>query len=84
MSVLALLQAHSASTDMEIVDMTTKPIVFDGADHREMTDTEFAQYEADKITNAAEADALAAKNTARQAVLAKLGLTADEVAALLS
>ena len=68
---------------METVDMTTKPIVFDGADHREMTDIEFAQYEADQITNTAQAKVLADKATAKQAVLAKLGLTADEVAALL-
>jgi len=68
---------------MEIVDMTTKPIVFDGAEHREMTDVEFAQYEADKITNAAQADALAAKAAAREALLARLGITAEEAQLLL-
>ena len=83
MSVLALLQAHTASTDMETVKMTTKPIVFDGSDHREMTDTEFAQYEADQITNKAQVKALADKATAKQAVLDRLGITADEAALLL-
>ena len=63
--------------------MTTKPIVFDGADHREMTDAEFAQYEADKITNTAEADALAARTAAREALLTKLGITAEEAQLLL-
>jgi hypothetical protein len=68
---------------MGTVDMTTKPIVFDGAEHREMTDAEFAQYEADKITNAAQADALAARTVAREALLTKLGITADEAQLLL-
>ena len=63
--------------------MTTKPIVFDGADHREMTDAEFAQYEADKITNAAEADALASRTAAREALLTKLGITEAEAQLLL-
>ena len=63
--------------------MTTKPMVFDGAKHREMTDTEFAQYEADQITNKAQAKAQADKATARQAVLDRLGITADEAALLL-
>ena len=83
MSVLALSQELIVCTDMEIVDMTTKPIVFDGADHREMTDAEYAQYKADKITNTAQAKAQADKALAKQAVLDKLGLTADEVTALL-
>lgn len=63
--------------------MTTKPIVFDGADHREMTDKEFAQYEADKITNADQADALAARAVAREALLTKLGITEAEAQLLL-
>jgi hypothetical protein len=68
---------------METVEMTTKPMVFDGAEHREMTDTEFAQYEADQITNTAQAKAQADKAKARQAVLDRLGITADEAALLL-
>lgn len=62
---------------------TNKPIVFDGVEHREMTDSEFAQYELDKIEIKTQAKLQAAKAAARQAVLDKLGLTADEAAALL-
>jgi len=50
---------------------------------REMTDAEFAQYEADQITNKAEAKQQADKAATRQAVLDRLGITADEVALLL-
>ena len=42
-----------------------------------------AQYEADKITNAAEADALASRTAAREALLTKLGITAEEAQLLL-
>lgn len=51
---------------------------------RDMTKTELAQYQADQL----EAEALRQAETDRaalkKATLAKLGLTADEVAALLS
>jgi len=54
---------------------------------RDMTETELAEYKAwAKIKTAeieAEAKASADKAAARQAVLDKLGLTADEAAALL-
>ena len=54
---------------------------------REMTDLEIEQLEANAavyLEQKAEEDAaLAAKAATREAVLAKLGLTADEVAALL-
>jgi hypothetical protein len=69
---------------MGTVDMTTKPILFDGAEHREMTDTEFAQYEADQIANKAQAKAQADAVIAKQAVLDRLGITADEARMLLS
>ena len=59
---------------------TVKPIIYIGADSREMTDEEFAQYEADQIRIA---EQLATKTNARQAVLDKLGLTQDEAQALL-
>ena len=49
---------------------------------REMTDAEKTQFELDKAEAKARADAQAAKAAARQAVLDKLGLTADEAAAL--
>jgi hypothetical protein len=62
----------------------TKPMTFDGETMREMNEAELAQHEIDKAADRAEAEARAAKATARQVVLTKLGLTADEVAALLS
>ena len=50
---------------------------------REMNATELEQYELDKIRAKAILDAQTAKDAARQAVLDKLGLTADEAQALL-
>lgn len=67
----------------------TKPIVTihnletDEILEREMTDLEYAQYEKDLKELEDNAKEQAAKNAARQAVLDKLGLSADEVAALL-
>jgi hypothetical protein len=61
----------------------TNPTVQIGDEVREMTNEEYAQWQADKIEAQAQADAQAAKAAARQAVLDKLGLTADEAAALL-
>lgn len=63
---------------------TVRPTVQIGDEVREMNDAEFAQYEIDQAANAALAQAAADKAAARQAVIDKLGLTADEVAALLS
>jgi hypothetical protein len=61
----------------------TKPLIQIGDEVREMTDDEYAQYEKDQI-DAGKAEAeRKAKEQARAAVLAKLGLTADEAAALL-
>ena len=50
---------------------------------RNATADEVAQIDAQRETAAAEAQAVEAKAAARQAVLDKLGLTADEAAALL-
>jgi hypothetical protein len=50
---------------------------------RDLTDLEVAQVVADRAESVAQANVLVAKAAARQAVLDKLGLTADEVAALL-
>jgi len=61
----------------------TKPIIFDGNNDREMTETEHAQWQTDNEAHAAQAEAQIAKIAARQAVLDKLGLTADEASALL-
>lgn len=62
----------------------TKPIIFDGENTREMNDDELAQWELDKIEGEAQAQAQADRQALKTATLAKLGLTADEVAALLS
>lgn len=49
---------------------------------REMTDDEYAQYQLDQQTIIDVATAQAVKEATRAAALAKLGLTADEIAAL--
>lgn len=65
--------------------MTMK--INDNGVERDMTEAEQAAHEAWAIVSQAEAkalaDAQAAKTTARQAVLNKLGLSADEAQALL-
>jgi hypothetical protein len=58
-------------------------MVLDGHEVREMTDTELAQHELDKAEAAALVAAQAERDSARNAVLAKLGLSAEEAAALL-
>jgi hypothetical protein len=63
---------------VRIHDLETNEVI-----DREMNDAEFAQYEADQ-TARAEAQAEAeAKATARQAILDRLGLTAEEAALIL-
>jgi hypothetical protein len=54
-----------------------------GDEVREMNEQELAQRELDEAAAVVIANALAAKDAKRQQVLAKLGLTADEAAALL-
>jgi len=61
----------------------TKPMTFDGETMREMNDAELAQHEIDKAADKAEIKAQAVKAIARQAVLDRLGITADEAALLL-
>ena len=72
-----------AYPEITIIDCTTGQVVV-----REMTKTEHEQKLADDKQNADNYDAIkkaqADLATAKQAVLTKLGLTADEVAALLS
>jgi hypothetical protein len=51
---------------------------------RDMTDQEYAQYQKDAKEAKANAKAEADRAALKEATLAKLGLTADEVAALLS
>ena len=64
-----IIRIHNSTTN-EVVD-------------REMTDVEYVQYQADKTKAVADADAQTAKQVSRQAVLDKLGLTADEAQELL-
>ena len=61
----------------------TKPLIQIGDEIREMTKTEHDQHLLDLAEWQAQIDAQAAKAAARQAVLDKLGLTADEAQALL-
>ena len=61
--------------------MTNKRTIQIGDVVRDMTDAECAEIDAEFARLARDQ---AAKTTARQAVLDKLGLTADEVTALLS
>ena len=67
---MPLITIHDAQTNKTII--------------REMTDAENAQYEADQTAIAKLAKLEAKKAKTKADVLAKLGLTADEVAALLS
>jgi hypothetical protein len=61
----------------------TKPQIQIGDEVREMTDAEYAQWLADVDEAEAQVEAQTVKLAARQTVLDKLGLTADEAAALL-
>ena len=62
---------------------TVRPNTQIGDEVRPMTEAEYAQWQADNAEAQAKAEAQIAKALARQAVLDKLGLTADEAAALL-
>jgi hypothetical protein len=64
------IRIHNLATD-EVID-------------REMTDAEFADYEANQAAQAAKQAEAQAKATARAAILDRLGLTAEEAALLLS
>ena len=63
------IRIHNIETD-EIID-------------REMNDAEFAQYEADKAAQAAKQAEAEAKETAKVAILDRIGLTADELKTIL-
>lgn len=64
-----MIRIHNQATD-EIID-------------REMTDAEFADYEADKAVEAAKQAEAEAKVATRQALLTRLGITEDEAKILL-
>jgi hypothetical protein len=69
---------------------TTRPIVRihdlsnDKVIDREMTEGEFAQYQADAAAQAEAQTQAEAKATARAAILDRLGISAEEAALLLS
>ena len=68
---------------------TSRPMVrihdleIDEVIDREMNDAEFAQYEADKAIEAAAAEAKAKAEADKAALLARLGLTEDELKTIL-
>jgi signal-transduction protein with cAMP-binding, CBS, and nucleotidyltransferase domain len=64
-----IIRIHNIETD-EVID-------------REMNDDEFAQYEADKATQLAKQAEADTKAAEKQALLDKLGITADEAKLLL-
>ena len=68
-STRPMVRIHNSETD-EIID-------------REMNDAEFAQYEADLATQKAAAEAKAKAEADKAALLARLGLTEDELKTIL-
>jgi hypothetical protein len=64
-----IIRIHNTKTN-EVID-------------REMTNQEFAQYEAEQVIAAARIAEEETKATARQAVLARLGLTEEEAQLIL-
>jgi hypothetical protein len=65
-----MVRVHNADTDL-VTD-------------REMTDAEFEQYKIDQAAAIQEQEAELAKGAAKDALLERLGITADEAALLLS
>jgi ribosomal protein S11 len=70
--------AKTSRPMVRIHDLETNEVV-----DREMNDTEFAQYEADQATAAAQTAAEAAKAEQKAALLERLGITAEEAQLLL-
>jgi hypothetical protein len=68
-STRPMVRIHNVETD-EVID-------------REMNDAEFAQYEADQAANKAAAAAKAKAEADKAALLARLGLTEDELKTIL-
>jgi hypothetical protein len=68
---------------------STRPMVrihnieIDEVIDREMNDIEFAQYEAEQAANAIAKAEAEAKETAKTAILNRIGLTADELKTIL-
>ena len=63
---------------VRIHDLETNEVI-----DREMNDAEFAQYEADKAAQALAAEAKAKAEADKAALLARLGLTEDELKTIL-
>jgi hypothetical protein len=61
-----------------------KPQILDGDTVRQMTDVEFEQFEIDQAEAKKQLKVDATRAKLKQATLDKLGLTAEEIAALLS
>ena len=68
-STKPIIRIHNVETN-EIID-------------REMNDDEFAQYEADKAAQLAKQAEAEAKAAEKQAILDRIGLTADELKTIL-
>lgn len=68
-STKPIIRIHNTETD-EVID-------------REMTDAEFTGYQADQAAHAAKQAEGVAKETAKAAILDRLGLTADELKTIL-
>jgi len=68
-STRPMVRIHDLATD-EVID-------------REMNDAEFAQYQADQAANAIAQAEAEAKETAKSAILDRIGLTADELKTIL-
>jgi hypothetical protein len=63
---------------VRIHDLETNEVI-----DREMNDAEFAQYQSDQTARAEAKTEAEAKEASRQAILDRLGLTADEAALIL-
>jgi hypothetical protein len=68
-----------AKPTIRIHDIETNEVI-----DREMTDAEFAQFQADNIASQTKAQAEATKVAERASLLAKLGIADDETKLLLS
>jgi hypothetical protein len=62
----------------------TKPIIFDGTEHREMTAEEHGQWLTDQLQIEENRQIAEAKVEAKKTILKKLGLSQNELDALLS
>lgn len=63
---------------------TPKPMVQDGFEYREMNEAEYDQYKIDQVEVEKAVIAATKKAEEKQAIIERLGLTADELNTLLS